>query len=451
MTRASDQSKPGQPAIATLPKIFSAAFGCLLGLCLLKFGNPVVMAKFVSQPTNIYEWIFNAWPLTMAPWFLAVVVCAGFAVMRWERKNVPLPLLLLPAAWLVWEFIAGTQTVSPPLTRLTLTHFAACVVCFYLGFFALAPQKNVWPFWLGLLAAFVIVLGFGFQQHFGGLAEMRKYFYLYDFPDPAKPPPPELVKRISTNRIFSTLLYPNTLAQVILLVLPALLAFLWSLQGRFTTGARRFLVAAVAVGGLACLFWSGSKGGWLLMLFEGFIAAMFLPMKRQLKIALVAVFLITGLSGFFIRHAGYFKKGATSVEARFDYWRAALHTTNQKPIFGTGPGTFAIAYEQVKKPESEMARLTHNDYLEQASDSGIPGFLLFTGFIGWCMVHVYRKGGLKSDLIKLAAWLGLLGWALQSLLEFGLYIPAVAWVAFSFMGWLLGSAGNQLDTRQNTN
>ncbi|MDB6023564.1 MAG: O-antigen polymerase, partial [Pedosphaera sp.] len=38
-----------------------------------------------------------------------------------------------------------------------------------------------------------------------------------------------------------------------------------------------------------------------------------------------------------------------------------------------------------------------------------------------------------------AVWLGVLGWALQSFVEFGLYIPALAWPAFGFMGWLLGA------------
>ena len=35
-----------------------------------------------------------------------------------------------------------------------------------------------------------------------------------------------------------------------------------------------------------------------------------------------------------------------------------------------------------------------------------------------------------------AVWLGVLGWSLQSLVEFGLYIPALAWPAFTFLGWL---------------
>jgi len=32
----------------------------------------------------------------------------------------------------------------------------------------------------------------------------------------------------------------------------------------------------------------------------------------------------------------------------------------------------------------------------------------------------------------------LLGWSIQGVVEFGLYIPALAWPAFLFLGWLLG-------------
>ena len=36
-------------------------------------------------------------------------------------------------------------------------------------------------------------------------------------------------------------------------------------------------------------------------------------------------------------------------------------------------------------------------------------------------------------------WIGLLGWTLQSFVEFGLYIPALSWGAFFWLGWLLGT------------
>ena len=83
-----------------------------------------------------------------------------------------------------------------------------------------------------------------------------------------------------------------------------------------------------------------------------------------------------------------------------------------------------------------MALLAHNDYLEQASDSGLPGAVLFAAFVAVSLVRLHRR--CAEDWLRFAVWLGLLGWALQSFVEFGLYIPAVGWVAFWFLGWLWG-------------
>ncbi len=93
-----------------------------------------------------------------------------------------------------------------------------------------------------------------------------------------------------------------------------------------------------------------------------------------------------------------------------------------------------------------MARLTHNDYLEQFSDSGIVGGVFYAAWIltgaggGWSA----RLGIWQSDQPSPFSC-GLLGWFIQGLGEFGLYIPALAWTAFTLLGGLLGLAGNQID------
>jgi hypothetical protein len=424
----------GEAREGALPGIFAGLFGALLGLALLKFGNPVVLEHDISWPSGFLEWMIDLWPPVIGYCLLGGVSLIGLLLIRW-RSGAPRLLIALPLAWLAWEAIAGSQTVDASLTRPTLVHFAGCVACFYLGLFALARVRRLWPFWAGLLAGFALVLASGFQQHFGGLEQTRQYFNLYH-PD-GQGVSPAILARMNDNRIFATLFYPNTLAAVILLLLPVMLSVIGSSLVSFTAGARRFLMAVGGGAALACLYWSGSKGGWLLMVFTGFVASLFLPMKRQFKLALAATLLLLGLTGFFARHYGYFKKGATSAVARVDYWEAAVETVRDKPLFGTGPGTFAIAYKKVKKPESEMARMTHNDYLEQASDSGLPGFILYSALVACTLVCTIRKR--DRDWLHLSIWLGTLAWALQSLLEFGLYIPAVAWPAFTFMGWLLGN------------
>jgi hypothetical protein len=418
-------------------KIFAVSFGAFLGLSLLKFGNPPIMEKWVTMPEGVFEFIFTyPWPIQWAYGLLVVVVVIGVAARR-GNSSLPKWVIALPLLWFIWEFIAGTQSVDWSLSKVTLMHFAACAACFYLGLFSLSGVRRTGHFWSGIIVGFVLVLATGLGQHFGGLKQTREYFLTYIYPQ-MKEVPPGYMQKMTGERIFGTLFYPNTLAGAILLLLPPILAILWGLRERFTAGARGLLVGIVAATGLSCLFWSGSKGGWLLALLLGLIVLLRLKFRRDLKIGLIAAVLILGLAGFFARHSRYFHQGATSVNARFDYWRAAVQTTEEHPIVGTGPGTFFIPYEKVRRPNSEPARLTHNDYLEQASDSGVPGMLLYAGFVVGSLVWIARSKNFLSDWMHFAIWLGVLGWALQSLMEFALYIPALSWSAFAFLGWMVG-------------
>ena len=80
----------------------------------------------------------------------------------------------------------------------------------------------------------------------------------------------------------------------------------------------------------------------------------------------------------------------------------------------------------------------HNDYLEQASDSGVPGFLLYVLLVAGCLVYGRPRASSGGDWQAFWVWLGVVGWALQAFVEFPLYLPALSWPAFALLGWLLG-------------
>ena len=165
-----------------LPRIFAGLFGAFLGLCLLKFGNPPITEKWVTAPTRVWELLLGyPWPIAWAYWLLALVGVVGLAVAR-RKSAAAWWLVALPLVWLVWQFLAGTQSVDPELTRPTLKHFAACVLCFYLGYFSLSRVQRVGPFWVGLICGLLVVLAVGWEQQFGGLKETRRYFFLYIYP-----------------------------------------------------------------------------------------------------------------------------------------------------------------------------------------------------------------------------------------------------------------------------
>ena len=422
------------------PKIYVGLLGFVVGLSLLKFGNPVILDYKLEPPKNFLEIAIQSWPVAWGYWLVAAVSVLGLSLARWKATKPPW-LLWLPLAWLMWQFVCATNTVSAELTEATLKHFLVCVICFYLGFFVLSETKHFSLFLGVMMICFALVLWMGLDQHFGGLERLRQFVREEGH---AEQLAPGFLKKLESNRIFSTLVYPNAFAGVIILLFPPIVAWLTNLTGRLPNIVRGVVVGFFAYVCLACLYWTGSKSGWLIAMIIAVIALSYAKLARSSKLLIITVLLVTGLVGFSLRHAGYFERGASSVTARFDYWRAAVKIAMENPVWGTGPGTFSVPYKRVKDPSSEMARLAHNDYLEQLSDSGIIGFALFCAAILSLFANLYRKRRSLSTM-GLCVWLGLVGWAMQSVVEFGLYIPAIAWTAFVLLGWLVGVTLNEID------
>ena len=211
---ANPSNRPGGEG--AWPGVFAGLVGAWLGLSLLKFGNPVILDRLVEAPDDFWEYVFNPWPVAWGYWMLTGLVISGATISRLSVA-APRALILLPLVWLAWQLLAATQTVDGRLTRATLLHFAACVASFYLGLLALSRVRRLKWFWICLVLSFTWVLWMGFAQHFGGLEATQQM--IRQQPDWQKLPP-EYLKRIASNRIFSTLVYPNALAGAILLFLP---------------------------------------------------------------------------------------------------------------------------------------------------------------------------------------------------------------------------------------
>ena len=420
--------------------LFGGLAGLFVGMGLLKLGNPIVLDDRIEKPADLTGVLYQVWPVQWGYWLLVAVLAAALGTGRWKRPaSWWIPGFL--AAWLGWQFVAATQTIDASLTAATLKHFCACGACFLIGWLALAEVPSLTLFWVGVLLAFIAVLQIGFTQHFGGLAATRRYIELYVLPTHAYPP--DFLKRIQSERIFSTLFYPNSFAAALLLFLPPLLAMIWRWTVTVSTALRFLAVLAVGGSGVACLVWSGSKAGWLLAMIGGGVVFCRMDLKRGLKIGVVAGLCLAGLTGFFVRYQKFFERGATSVSARYDYWRAAIHVVGEHPGLGTGPGTFSKNYARLKSSESEMARLAHNDFLQQACDSGVPGFVAFFGFFGLILTKLYRE---SKDVEPFFIGLGVFLLLLHSWVDFDLYVPGLAWPVFLLAGWAAGRAPtNRLD------
>ena len=470
-------------------RVFLILTGIWLFTALLLFGNPVILdylhpVKDIGIPTQSIgvtpEDDSNARPYLGILAVLGLAYVLGFSRLAKPKFQLPaaLPLWIawLPLGWFGWQLASLLQTVDRETSMATVIHFGSCVVAFYLGLFVLARMRLarlvLWGTALGLMANLLDAS----REHFGGLEQTRRAIIEQiesgklnpakvaphlreekkDFPQevaqqieklPAETAakirqfPVEMVKRWYSPRLFGHMFYPNALAGVILLLLPVSLALLLD-QARW--GPLRFVLALGLAGvGLGCLYWSGSKAGWLIALVLLGAWLLHFPFSTKLKIGLASAAMVIGLAGFAMKYADYFDKGATSVGARFGYWSAAVKTAAEEPFLGSGPGTFQVAYKRQRPPEAEPTRLTHNDYLQQASDSGVPGFLMYLAFFGGATWVLARRR--MAEPVHVAMRLGLLAWVLQGVVEFGLYIPALAWPAWLMLGWLLALPTNQVD------
>ncbi len=414
-------------------RILVGLLGLLLGVALIKFGNPAVLGRKITVPENLWGFIYQIWPLEWGYGLVAVIGLPLLFLGRW-RGAAPGWLILLPLIWLGAQFVSAVQTVDWGLTRVTLLHFCSCAIFFYVGLlFAPAMRKSPF-FWGGLLVGFGVVIWVGWHQHFGGLEETRRYFY--QLPN-WREYPPEFLAKLASNRVYSTLFYPNTLAGIVILLSPVACVAMTRCE-RLSVASRVSLAAVLALGSLGCLFWSGSKSGWLIMLVLLLLAFWRTGFSRRWKVGVMAIVIVAGVAGFCWRYAGYFQRGATSLGARFEYWQVGWEIIRSEPILGTGPGTFAVVYGRMKPSGAEMARLAHNDYLEQWSDAGVISFLAYTTLIMATLMIRYRYR--NSNWLFFAVWLAALGGAVQEVVEFGLYIPAFAWLFFLFLGALWNDA-----------
>jgi hypothetical protein len=439
-------------------QIAVGVFGAFLGLAVVKFGNPVILDHLVGTPETGLELVFSTWPCR---WAFSLFF-GTFAILGWTFLGITLWLFRAPLfralrpdqfdrttvvtvaclfGWYGWQWVALMDTVDTTLSAITVSQFSVCLICFLFGIAVVARLPNVRPLIWGLLVGLTITLWAGMDQKFGGLEATRRMIY-----EQGVEYPEEFLKRISTGRVFGTQFYPNSFAGIILLLSPLSLTFISNLTARFGNIAWGLAVGLLGYSSAACLYWSGSKSGWLIAAALVLLAVLRLPVAGRRKGLVVVIVVVVAAGAFGVRYASYFQRGATSVVARLDYWNAAIKVVRQDPLTGSGPGTFQVRYAVLKAPDSEMARLVHNDYLQQASDSGLPGLLFYTGLFLTAIWRARCHG--LADPLRFSVWLGIVAWAAQNAVEFGLYIPASAWPAFTLTGWLVGNEVDMAERRK---
>ena len=120
-----------------------------------------------------------------------------------------------------------------------------------------------------------------------------------------------------------------------------------------------------------------------------------------------------------------------SGQSRVSIWHDTLRLIRQHPFLGTGLGSFFVAYTSVQTAFLNLlVEHAHCDYLEVATELGLPGAILVFGSIFWVLAQSARRYGKLEERFDKAvslACIGSIGAILvHSLADFNLYIPANA-------------------------
>ena len=459
--------------------------GFLIMLGLLKFGIPIILQDQVEAPSGILEWIFLPWPMQYGN--LLLVLWALWAITQWPHRTRHRSIfLLVPMGWFTLQLASTWGSIDRELSWMMVGHFLTLLALFYSGFFLLSRDRVLSSTFLGPSLGLVLCLWTATEQRLGGLEATRQMIYSQPYWQETYPEdflqkaledplwlqairrdetllqqaiekfhlssglavagnlPSELkrdlgfLEKIGKDRIFGTLFYPNALASGILLFLPLTSLTVWRLSQKLQAPSRWLITGTLVVWGVLCIVWSGSKGGWLVGMISVALFLLASGMKQRAKVLTVLAVLFMAGTAFSLKFKNYFEQGATSLSARWTYWEAGWKSSMNHPLLGSGPGTFVRVFSRSKPEDAEMARLAHNDYLQQASDSGWIAALLYLAWIVWPLIRCRPQQGLKQNPTLTVVWIGLCAWSIQNTIEFGLYIPALSWPFFLLLGWLWG-------------
>lgn len=401
----------------------------------LKFGTPIVLGGSLVPPGSVFDWVFFSWPNSLA--VLAAVATLVWLVVDRDRLAARVDFLfVLPLLFLLSQLVATPGSICPQTTADTLLYFATGVLLFYAAAWYVRDGATASGVFGAIGLATFLILVVALEQHYGGLQQTREF---------AANSVPEISSavrhRLTSNRVFGTMFYPNALAGFLVLSFAPALAWIWVRAHGWD--ARVKWVALGLFGGLMVfvLALTGSRGG-ILAFAAMVLAGLFclVPHGRRRTGwaigALVAMAVVFSIG----QQTGLIKTGTESVSARRDYWQGAVQIARANPWFGTGPGTFGSIYPKYKTAQTEEeAQFVHNNFLQMWADSGVAGFVIFAllwlvGLRDAFALARQRTG----DAAGIAIAAALTGWTVHSLLDFDLYVPGVALPAFVLLGVLQG-------------
>ncbi len=325
-----------------------------------------------------------------------------------------------------------------------ITWLLDCLLAYWMAREAFTEKRWRWAVPVGLLAAAAVCALMGLREYVRNVmflegATWRIFGPLYN-PNilaayligpfliaigliSSSPEAPEQARPSRKQDVGDELQHPRygkiALGFAILLIGPAILL----------TGSRAGFIALFIGAGLFALLTAGRGRGRKQTAIIG---------GGLLVVMLVAVLTVPPLRNRLQRSLSL---DSHSAAFRYYTWLGTLDMIRDKPVLGAGPGSFEYAYPAYAR--TGFTRMAHQSYLQIAAEGGIGALLaaIVAGIAAlWLCMGAARGRSDCAGAIAAAAGEWLAALAVHNLVDYSLYVPAVAVSAFALLGAAAGAA-----------
>ena len=275
------------------------------------------------------------------------------------------------------------------------------------------------------------------------------------------------------NRLSSTIGQKNWISNYLALIFPIIFSY-FLLQKIRRNKIFLFLLLSIVY---ATLMICQSRGIWIsislalligiFFVFKFKIVKTFQNNRKWLFLLLLTFLLITIIystenplnkSAITVaqRAVSTFDEQDPSINTRLLMWRTTLQMIKEKPLLGSGIGTFEMNYLDYQAEilgdnpyyikYSGKAREAHNEYLQMWAELGLVGLGVFLSiiFIFYNLIINYfkKEHNDKKKIIVLGLLMGITCFLFHSLFTFPLHVPALGSAFFVIMSLTVVYIGN---------
>jgi O-antigen ligase len=179
-----------------------------------------------------------------------------------------------------------------------------------------------------------------------------------------------------------------TQAGLLLLFLCAAMSFVF-----FARDKTRWFWGIAFLLSVFCLALTYTRSAWVgLAVSLSFLVLLYKPKAFILVPVAIGLFFLLSPQPMKRRALSIFSLKNYSNQLRIQYLRAGIRIIKEKPLFGTGPDTVDMVFQDPKYGLSGEARRNvhlHNNLIQIGAERGIPTLLAWLAFIVWAFVSLF--------------------------------------------------------------